>query len=203
MLLVGGSGPFARQVIEGAEHEAATSGCGSDVAELASWRVPASLAGRACSSPAPSTRTSTRCGGSERPPSRWSWSAASAAGIDEFRARLGPLAEGVLAPAQWANRDHPAEVGPTAATFARRFQARTGAIPDYPAAQAAATGWLAAEATRRGLGADEVQRWHTSTLLGAFALDSSWRQVGYTPDHGPMATTVGSTRCETSARCAT
>ena len=63
----------------------------------------------------------------------------------------------------------------------------------YPAAQAAATGWLAAEATRRGLGADEVHRWHTSTLLGAFALDSSWRQVGYTPimvkwDHGQLDT---------------
>jgi CheY-like chemotaxis protein len=50
-----------------------------------------------------------------------------------------------------------------------------------PAALAAATGWLAAEATRRGLAADEVHRWRTTTLLGAFALDSSWRQVGYTP----------------------
>jgi hypothetical protein len=115
------------------------------------------------------------------------------AGINEFRARLGPLAEGVLAPVQWVERDEPADVGPTAATFARRFQARTGAIPDYPAAQAAAAGWLAAEATRRELGADEVQRWHTSTLHGAFALDSSGRQVGYTPtmvhwDHGRLDT---------------
>lgn len=67
------------------------------------------------------------------------------------------------------------------ATFAQRFEARAGRIPDYPAAQAAATGWLAAEATRRGLGADEVHHWRTTTLLGDFALDPSWRQVGYTP----------------------
>ena len=46
VLLVRGSGPFARQVIEGAEHDAAIMGLRVDVAELASWRVPASLAGR-------------------------------------------------------------------------------------------------------------------------------------------------------------
>ncbi|MGH3441655.1 MAG: ABC transporter substrate-binding protein, partial [Nitriliruptorales bacterium] len=181
VLLVAGSGPFARQVIEGATHEAATMGLPVSVAELAGWRVPASLAGRGLLI----AGTFDQDVGAVR---RIRTAAVEvelvgcvAAGIHEFQARLGPLAEGVLAPAQWVNRDHPAEVGPTAATFARRFQARTGWIPDYPAALAAATGWLAAEATRRGLGADEVHRWRTTTLLGGFALDSSWRQVGYTP----------------------
>jgi hypothetical protein len=46
VLLVGGGGPFARQVIEGARHEAATMGLPVSFAELASWRVPPSLAGR-------------------------------------------------------------------------------------------------------------------------------------------------------------
>jgi len=181
VLLVGGSGPFARQVIEGATREAATMGLPVSVAELASWRSPASLAGRGLLI----AGTFDQDVGAVR---RIRTAAVEvelvgcvAAGIHEFQARLGPLAEGVLAPAQWVNRDHPAQVGPTAAAFARRFQARTGTIPDYPAALAAATGWLAAEATRRGLGADEVHRWHATTLLGGFVLDSSWQQVGYTP----------------------
>jgi len=193
VLLVRGSGPFARCVIEGAERDAAGMGLRVDVAELASWRVPASLAGRGLliagtfDQEVDAVRR-VRTAGVEV-----ELVGCVGAGIGEFRARLGPLAEGVLAPVQWANGDRPAQVGPTAATFTRRFEARTGATPDYPAAQAAATGWLAAEATRRGLGADAVHRWHTSTLLGAFALDSSWRQVGYTPimvqwDHGRLDT---------------
>lgn len=193
VLLVRGSGPFARQVIEGAEHDAANMGLRVDVAELASWRVPASLAGRGLLVAGTFDQDVEAVRQVRTAAVEVELVGCVGAGIGEFRARLGPLAEGVLAPVQWANRDHPAEVGPTAATFTRRFEARTGATPDYPAAQAAATGWLAAEATRRGLGADEVQRWHTSTLLGAFALDSSWRQVGYTPimvkwDHGRLDT---------------
>ncbi len=193
VLLVRGRGPFARQVIEGAEHEAATMGLPVSVAELASWRVPASLAGRGLLIAGTFDQDVDTVRRIRTAAVEVELVGCVGAGIDEFRARLGPLAEGVLAPVQWVNRDHPAEVGPTAATFARRFEARTGGIPDYPAAQAAATGWLAAEGTRRGLGADDVHRWHTSTLLGAFALDSSWRQVGYTPtmvqwDHGRLDT---------------
>lgn len=180
VLLVRGSGPFARQVIEGAMHDAAAMGMPVSVAELASWRVPASLAGRGLLIAGTFDQDVETVRRIRMAAVEVELVGCVAAGIREFQARLGPLAEGVLAPAQWINRDHPAEVGPTAATFTRRFQARTGWIPDYPAAQAAATGWLAAEATRRGLGADEVHRWHTTTLLGAFALDS-WRQIGYTP----------------------
>ena len=151
------------------------------VADLTSWRVPASLAGRAVLIAGTFDQDVEAVRRIRTAAVEVELVGCVAAGIHEFQARLGPLAEGVLAPAQWVDRDHPVEVGPTAATFARRFQARTGRIPDYPAAQAAATGWLAAEATRRGLAADEVQRWRTTTLLGAFALDSSWRQIGYTP----------------------
>ncbi len=193
VLLVRGSGPFARQVIEGAEHEAAAMGLPISVTELASWRVPGSLAGRALLIAGTFDQDVEAVRRIRTAAVEAELVGCVGAGIHEFRARLGPLAEGVLAPVQWVNRDHPADVGPTAATFARRFEDRTGGIADYPAAQAAATGWLAAEATRRALGAHEVQRWHTSTLLGAFALDSSWRQVGYTPtmvhwDHGRLDT---------------
>jgi ABC-type branched-subunit amino acid transport system substrate-binding protein len=181
VLLIGGSGPFARQVIEGARHEAATMGLPVSVAELASWPVPASLAGRALLIAGTFDQDVEAVRRIRTAAVAVELIGCVAAGIHEFQARLGPLAEGVLAPAQWVNRDHPVEVGPTAATFARRFHARTGSIPDYPAAQAAATGWLAAEATRGRLAADDVHRWQTTTLLGGFALDSSWRQVGYTP----------------------
>jgi ABC-type branched-subunit amino acid transport system substrate-binding protein len=181
VLLVRGGGPFARQVIEGAEHVAAIMGLQVDVAELASWRIPSSLAGRGLLIAGAFDQDVDAVRRVRTAAVEVELVGCVGAGIDEFRVRLGPLAEGVLAPVQWVNRDHRAEVGPTSATFARRFEARTGATPDYPAAQAAATGWLAAEATRQRLEADEVQRWHTSTLLGAFALDSSWRQVGHTP----------------------
>jgi len=181
VLLVGGKGPFSRQVIEGATREAATVGLPVSVAERDSWRVPASLAGRGLLIAGTFDQDVEAVRRIRTAAVEVELVGCVAAGIHEFQARLGPLAEGVVAPAQWVNRDRPAEVGPTAAAFARGFQARTGRIPDYPAALAAATGWLAAEATRRGLGADDVRRWHTTTLLGGFALDSSWQQVGYTP----------------------
>src|SRR3954447_12049024 len=165
VLLVRGAGPFARQVIEGAEHVAAIMGLRVDVAELASWRIPSSLAGRGLLIAGTFDQDVDAVRRGRTAAVEVELVGCVGAGIGEFRARLGPLAEGVLAPVQWANGDRPAEVGPTAATFAPRFEARTGAPPDSPASQAAATGWLAAEATRRGLRADEVQRWHTSTLL--------------------------------------
>ena len=104
-----------------------------------------------------------------------------AAGIDEFGHRLGRLADGVVAPAQWCSRDHPVDVGPSSAEFVRRFTWRCGRTPDYLSAQAAAAGYLAGEAVARGYRPDEVQRWRADTLLGPFRLDSSWRQTGYAP----------------------
>ena len=104
-----------------------------------------------------------------------------AAGIDEFGHRLGRLADGVVAPAQWCCRDHPVDVGPSSSEFARRFKWRFGRPPDYLSAQAAAAGYLAAEAAAHGYRPDEVWRWRTDTLLGPFRLDGSWRQTGYAP----------------------
>ena len=47
------------------------------------------------------------------------------------------------------------------------------------AAQAAAAGYLAHVAHRRGLIAETLGQWTTSTLLGNFALDAGWHQVGH------------------------
>lgn len=103
-----------------------------------------------------------------------------AAGLLEFGERLGPAAEGVLGPVQWIPEAVTPELGPSGTEFARRYQAMFGSPPGYVAAQAAAAGFLAAEAHRLGLRPEDVRRWRTSTLLGSFAVDKSWRQIGYT-----------------------
>jgi ABC-type branched-subunit amino acid transport system substrate-binding protein len=104
-----------------------------------------------------------------------------AAGLPEFGRRLGAVAEGVIGPVQWLPRPSPPEVGPDGVEFSRRYREKHGKPPSYVAAQAAAAGYLAAEAHERRLRPEEVQGWRTSTLLGDFTLDGSWRQVGHSP----------------------
>jgi transposase InsO family protein len=70
------------------------------------------------------------------------------------------------------------QIGPSGADFATRYQDRTSREPSYVAALPAAAGYLAHAAYRLGLTAEDVQQWTTSTLLGDFALDAAWRQVG-------------------------
>jgi ABC-type branched-subunit amino acid transport system substrate-binding protein len=105
--------------------------------------------------------------------------AAVAAGLPAFGEQLGPAAEGVLGPVQWWPSRRRPEVGPSGADFADRYRRRTGREPSYVAAQAAAAGYLAHVAHRRGLTAETVRQWTTSTLLGNFALDDGWHQVGH------------------------
>lgn len=104
-----------------------------------------------------------------------------AAGLLEFGDRLGPASEGIVGPTQWISQQTTPEVGPAAADFKLRYQQAYGEPPGYVAAQAAAAGFLSAEAHRRGYDLDQVRGWQTTTLLGSFALDETWRQVGHTP----------------------
>jgi len=48
-----------------------------------------------------------------------------------------------------------------------------------PGRSGSAAGYLAHAAHQRGLVGEDVPRWATSTLLGDFALDAGWRQVGH------------------------
>jgi ABC-type branched-subunit amino acid transport system substrate-binding protein len=102
-----------------------------------------------------------------------------AAGLPEFYERLGDAAEGVVGPVQWIPQSTTPDIGPSGAEYARRYQATYHSPPSYVAAQATAAGFLAEEAHRLGLRPEEVQAWQTSTLLGSFALDESWRQIGH------------------------
>jgi ABC-type branched-subunit amino acid transport system substrate-binding protein len=105
--------------------------------------------------------------------------AAVAAGIPAFGQELGPGAEGVLGPVQWWPTPQEPEIGPSGSQFLTRYRHRTGREPSYPAAQAAAAGYLAHEAHGVGMAAEDVMNWASSTLLGDFALDSAWRQIGH------------------------
>jgi branched-chain amino acid transport system substrate-binding protein len=105
--------------------------------------------------------------------------AAVAAGIPAFGRELGPAAEGVLGPVQWWPTPQEPKLGPSGSEFAIRYRHRTGREPSYPAAQAAAAGYLAQEAYQVGMAAEDVVNWASSTLLGDFALDSAWRQIGH------------------------
>ena len=98
-----------------------------------------------------------------------------------FGSRLGPKAEGVVGPVQWLLHAVTPQVGPAGADFSHRYHSENGELPDYVAAQAAAAGYLAAEAHRRRYEHHELKQWKTTTMLGNFALDQSWRHVGRSP----------------------
>ncbi len=104
-----------------------------------------------------------------------------AAGLLDFGDRLGSASEGIVGPAQWISSPTTPEVGPAGADFTLLYQRAYGESPGYVAAQAAAAGFLSAEANRRGYDHHRVRQWRTTTLLGTFALDESWRQIGHKP----------------------
>jgi branched-chain amino acid transport system substrate-binding protein len=104
---------------------------------------------------------------------------AVAAGIPAFGQELGEAVEGVLAPVQWWPSSQTPTVGPSGTDFITHYQHRTGRAPSYPAAQAAAAGYLAHAAHRQDLGFDDLLQWTTSTFFGDFILDPTWRQVGH------------------------
>jgi len=104
---------------------------------------------------------------------------AVAAGIPAFGQELGEAAEGVLAPVQWWPNSQTPKVGPSGTDFVAHYRHRTGRKPSYPAAQAAAAGYLAHAAHQQDLGITDLPQWTTSTFFGDFTLDAAWRQIGH------------------------
>jgi branched-chain amino acid transport system substrate-binding protein len=71
------------------------------------------------------------------------------AGVDEVLAALGDGREGLLGPAQWvATASMEPDEGPDVEWFLARYRSAVGGDPPYPAAQAFATGVLAARCLR-------------------------------------------------------
>ena len=113
--------------------------------------------------------------------------AAVAAGITEFRTRLGPLAEGVIGPSQWEpGVNLPSILGPHSEQFVDQFEKQFGIAPDYVAAGSFASGLILAECIHRAdsLEDEKLRRVASSldcnTFYGRFRIDSeSGRQIGH------------------------
>lgn len=180
VVLAQGTGRFASEVISGAHRRAEELGVAAQTVPVAGWTDSRSLTNAAVF--IAGTFTEDLALVEEiRDGRRPALLGCVAAGISEFGRRLGPAAEGIIGPVQWIPDAATPEVGPSGARFSQRYQSEYGEPPDYVAAQAAAAGYLAAAAQRRYYQHHQIQRWTTTTLLGSFALDESWRQVGYTP----------------------
>ena len=178
LLVARGPGPFARTVAEGAAARASERGLEAETVTVRSLTA-AGAAGAALLVVArfgEDVAVVRRVRGWPRAPALLG---AVAAGLPAFGEQLGGAAEDVLGPVQWWPSSRRPEVGPSGADFAGRYRRRTGREPSYVAAQAAAAGYLAYAAHHQGLAAETVLHWRTSTLLGSFALDASWRQVGH------------------------
>jgi ABC-type branched-subunit amino acid transport system substrate-binding protein len=180
VVFVRGKGRFAAAVVSGGQQRATELGMAVHDVPLAEWTGAGSWADAALlivGTFAEDTAVVELIRGGHQP----GLLGCVGAGLLEFEKRLGPAADGVVGPAQWISATTGPKVGPAAGDFAQRYALKNGEPPDYVAAQAAAAGFLAAEAFRRRYGPDEVGRWKTTTLLGEFALDESWRQVGHSP----------------------
>jgi branched-chain amino acid transport system substrate-binding protein len=178
LVIVQGPGPFARTVANGARARASEHGI--DTQTINSQAVAAEdVAEVALLVAGPFEHDTAVVRGLRRRGRSAALLAAVAAGIPAFGQELGEAAEGVLGPVQWWPSATTPEVGPSGIDFVTHYQRRTGRQPSYPAAQAAAAGYLAHAANRLGLERNDVPGWGTSSLLGRFALDPAWRQIGH------------------------
>jgi len=102
---------------------------------------------------------------------------AIAAGVREF-ARAVDDPDGVFGIAQWfPGSTREAELGPSEEEFLGAYPGRAGAVPDYPAVQAAAGAAIATHCARLAGGINRDALWataialETSTLFGDFRID--------------------------------
>ncbi|MGH3098420.1 MAG: ABC transporter substrate-binding protein [Streptosporangiales bacterium] len=178
LLVIRGSGPFARAVADGARARACFHGMDSRTIS------DSDIAGEDLSAAAlfvagPFEHDAAIVRGIRERGQDPALLAAVAAGIVAFGRELGEAAEGVVGPVQWWPQTDQPTFGPSGTEFASQYQRRVGRQPSYTAAQAAAAGHLAYAAHNLGLDGADVLQWTTSTLLGDFALNDSWQQVGH------------------------
>jgi ABC-type branched-subunit amino acid transport system substrate-binding protein len=178
LLVARGAGPFARAVAEGALARASARGLEARAVDAAALAA-ADLAGVAVLVVGRFEEDVELVRHLRGPRARGpALLGAVAAGLPAF-GELGEAAEGVLGPVQWWPTSRAPQVGPSGAGFAAAYRRRDGHEPSYVAAQAAAAGHLALAAHGLGLSPGDLPGWRTSTLLGDFALDGTWRQVGH------------------------
>lgn len=177
MLVVQGAGPFARAVAQGAATRAEQQGLDVHVTDVGALSPEVGVAVLTAGRFEHDVEVVQCVRTWPHPPTLL---AAVAAGIPAFGEELDASAiEGVLGPVHWLPNTQAPEIGPPGAEFAEAFLDRTHRRPSYVAAQVAAAGYLAYTAHSHGVRTAQLPGWRTSTLLGDFALDASWRQVGH------------------------
>jgi ABC-type branched-subunit amino acid transport system substrate-binding protein len=178
LIVVQGPGPFARSVANGAKSRGSERGIDSRTVDASTVETE-DLDSTALLVAGPFEHDVAVVRGLRDRGQSPALLGAVAAGIPAFGQELGAAAEGVLAPVQWWPNAHPPKIGPSGTDFVSHYQNRTGRDPSYPAAQAAAAGYLAHAAHRLNLQVHDLPQWTASTFFGDFALDSGWRQVGH------------------------
>jgi branched-chain amino acid transport system substrate-binding protein len=178
LVVVQGPGPFARTVASGAKTRASERGMNSQTID-ASALENEDLDEAALLVAGPFEHDVAVVRGLRDHGQSPALLGAVAAGIPAFGQELGEAAEGVFGPVQWWPDSQTPKIGPSGTDFATHYQDRTGRPPSYPAAQAAAAGYLAHAAHRLDLGVDDLPQWTTSTFFGDFTLDPDWHQVGH------------------------
>ena len=101
-----------------------------------------------------------------------------AAGVRQFGEALGVAADAFVGPSQWeASADIVPDLGPSGPSFSRRFTARFGVAPDYPAAQAYAAGLVMSRCVELAGTLDQEKlraaaaTLDCTTLFGRFRID--------------------------------
>jgi ABC-type branched-subunit amino acid transport system substrate-binding protein len=178
LVVVQAPGPFARAVADGARARASERGIDSRAVEASAVEA-VDVAEAALLVAGPFEHDAAVVRGLRHRGQSPALLAAVAAGISAFGRELGEAAEGVLGPVQWWPSGETPKIGPSGTDFVTQYRRRTGQEPSYPAAQAAAAGYLAHAAHGQRLEAEDVLQWTTSTLLGDFALDTAWHQAGH------------------------
>jgi branched-chain amino acid transport system substrate-binding protein len=178
VIVVQAAGPFARAVADGARARASERRIDTQTVEASAVEAQ-DVAGAALLVAGPFEHDAEVVRGLRDRGQSPALLAAVAAGISAFGQALGEAAEGVLGPVHWWPTAETPKIGPSGTDFAATYQRRTGRGPSYPGALAAAAGYLAYAAHGLGLEAKDLPGWATSTLLGDFALDDAWRQVGH------------------------
>ncbi|MPZ00594.1 MAG: ABC transporter substrate-binding protein [Actinophytocola sp.] len=120
-------------------------------------------------------------------PGGWRAAGFVGAGVEEVLAGLGQLREGLLGPAQWLPSAAPLpDEGPPATEFVTTYQRVAGTTPPYPAAQAFASGLIAARCLRETRTTDDAalrQAAHSldcTTMFARFKLHPrTRRQIGH------------------------
>lgn len=172
LVIAQGVGSFGRQVADGAAMLARQLGVRAtrnDLSRPAEWDLlsagvfedDAELVARAMRLPNPPRRI-----------------CAVAAGVREFRNAVTDP-EGVYGIAQWfPGSGQVIDLGPHEDSFTTGYHARTGSLPDYPAAQALAGAVIAMHCAKLAGSIQREDLWaaatslHTSTLFGAFGINS-------------------------------